>query len=103
MFTKMNYKIVVMFSVYGSNFKSIIETINAGSLNCEIVGCITNHKSCKEMLIQNNYNIPLYYLPFFSKDIEKRKQFNYSTREEYDSLLANHINEEFKLIFRVLQ
>ena len=92
----MTYKIVVMFSGYGSNFKSIIETINAGSLNCEIVGCITNHKSCKDFLLQNNYNIPLYYLPFFSKDIEKRKLFNYSTRNDYDSLLAKQINEVFK-------
>jgi phosphoribosylaminoimidazole-succinocarboxamide synthase/formyltetrahydrofolate-dependent phosphoribosylglycinamide formyltransferase len=92
----MDYKIVVMFSGYGSNFKSIIETINAGSLNCEIVGCITNHRFGVEMVKANCYPIPTYYLPFFSKNIEKRKKFDYSTRDEYDGLLAKQINDVFK-------
>jgi len=92
----MSFKIVVMFSGYGSNFKSIIETINAGSLNCEVVGCITNHEFCKEMVKANHIAVPLYYLPYFSKDEEKRKPYNYSTRNEYDSLLAKQINEVFK-------
>ena len=92
----MSFKIVVMFSGYGSNFKSIIDTINAGSLNCEVVGCITNHEFCKEMVKANHIAVPLYYLPYFSKDEEKRKPYNYSTRNEYDSLLAKQINEVFK-------
>ena len=69
----MDYKIVVMFSGYGSNFKSIIETINAGSLNCEIVGCITNHRFGVEMVKANCYPIPTYYLPFLAKILKKKK------------------------------
>ena len=47
------------------------------------------------MIEANCYPIPTYYLPFFSKNIEKEK-FDYSTRDEYDELLAKQINDVFK-------
>ena len=83
-FERMIFKIVVLVSGRGTNLQAIIDAIEEGKINGEIVGVISNKKSAYALERAKNYGIETFYVPY------KRGE----SREEYDKKLAKIIDEK---------
>lgn len=78
-------KIVVFASGTGSNFEAIVHACNAGVIPATVASLFVN-KKCPSIQIANSLKVPVVHLYSFPK-------FNQAKREEYDTLLAEAVNE----------
>lgn len=79
-------KLAVLFSGNGSNLENILKTLhkkNFGEVEFEVVLCLCNKKDAFGIQRAKKYGLE-------TKIIEHK---NYSTREEFDSLLVNEIQK----------
>jgi formyltetrahydrofolate-dependent phosphoribosylglycinamide formyltransferase len=78
-------RLAVLVSGGGSNLQAIIDAIQGGSLNAEIVAVVSNRKSAYGLVRAQNANIPRLYFPM------KPYTDDGMAREDYDRDLAERI------------
>ncbi len=83
-FERKIFKIIVLVSGRGTNLQAIIDAIEKGKINGEIVGVISNKKKAYALQRAKNHGIETFYIPH-KKD---------ESREEYDKKLAKIIDEK---------
>ena len=84
------HKYLVLISGAGTNLQAIIDACDEKILNGSVIGVISNRKNAYGLIRAQKHNIPVYYKPYLSKNID---------RKSYDIQLAQFINTlDFDLI-----
>ncbi len=82
MSVKIKKKIAVFISGGGTNLQAIINSIDAGEINAEIIMVISSDKNAYGVTRAKNYNIPVSYYSFTKETREA--DYNQITRELMD-------------------
>ena len=83
-FERKIFKIIVLVSGRGTNLQAIIDAVEEGKINGEIVGVISNKKHAYALERAKNHGIETFYIPYKKGE----------SREDYDKKLAEIIDEK---------
>ncbi len=83
-FERKFFKIIVLVSGRGTNLQAIIDAVESGKINGEIVGVISNKKKAYALERARKHEIETFYIPYRKGEL----------REDYDKKLAKIIDEK---------